>query len=412
MLVQFAHWSVSANPLSMKAAMNQQTNPNENANANSAHGLPSENNGSIQLGGTDVGVGHAIDIGDENLTFRQVFIDDLTPTGTQLALAAGFKSAVDVSVLQFMPSGDLEDVRPNETVDLRRGQVRFVIVESDRAYRFTIDEQRFDWPCRVVSGGVLRKLGQVQTDMAIYLERSDQPDIQVHDQDLIDLDASGVESFSSRKLVWKLNVQGVVIEVSAPTIVVRLALIEAGFNPDQGWHIFLKIVGEQKQAVELSSVIDLRKDGIEKLRLTPKDVNNGEASTAPSRTFALLDVDEAYLNRLGLRWETFVEAERRWLLVHDYPLPAGYTTTHTQLALEVPPTYPGAQIYGFYAYPPLALSSGRTIESTQLRGILLGLEYHGWSRNRGPAAPWDANSDNVVTQFSLVDAAIAKEVGE
>ena len=150
----------------------------------------------------------------------------------------------------------------------------------------------------------------------------------------------------------------------------------------------------------------------EKLRLTPKDVNNGEAPVAPCRTFALLDIDEAHLNRLGLLWETLVAAERRWLLLHDYPLPTGYTVAHTKVALEIPPTYPGAQIYGFYAYPPLALSSGRVIESTQLRGVLHSVEYHGWSRNRGPAAPWNSTTDNVVTQLALVDAALAKEVDE
>lgn len=362
----------------------------------------------------DVGAAicRTIDVADQTLTYRQVNIDDLTPTGAQLALVAGFKSVDGVSVLQVLATGDLEDVRPNETVDLRREDGRFIIVESDRAYRLTIDGQRFDWPCRIVSGGLLRKLGQVPTDKAIYFERQDQPDRQVDDQDLVDLDAVGVESFVSRKLAWKLNVQGVVLELFAPTIVVREALVEAGFNPDQGWHIFLKIVGQQKQSVELTTVVDLRTPGIEKLRLTPKDVNNGEASVVPCRTFALLDVDEAHLNRLGLKWETLVEAERRWLLLHDYPLPNGYTVSHSKVALEVPPTYPGAQIYGFYAYPPLALSSGRVIASTQLRGVLLGVEYHGWSRNRGPAAPWDANADNVVTQLALVDAALAKEVDE
>lgn len=370
--------------------------------------------GDDRIPAEDVGaaIRHTISVADQTLTYRQVSIDDLTPTGAQLAIAAGFKSVDGVSVLQVLATGDLEDVRPNETVDLRRETGRFVIVESDRAYRLTIDGQRFDWPCRIVSGGLLRKLGQVPTDKVIYFERQDQPDRQVDDQDLVDLDAVGVESFVSRELTWKLNVQGVVLELFAPIIVVREALVEAGFNPDQGWHIFLKIVGQQKQPVELTTVIDLRTPGIEKLRLTPKDVNNGEASVVPCRTFALLDVDEAHLNRLGLKWETLVEAERRWLLLHDYPLPDGYTVSHSKVALEVPPTYPGAQIYGFYAYPPLALSSGRVIASTQLRGVLLGVEYHGWSRNRGPAAPWDANADNVVTQLALVDAALAKEVDE
>lgn len=368
--------------------------------------------GRIPTDDIDAVILHTINVADQTLTYRQVSIDDLTPTGTQIAIAAGFKSVDGVSVLQVLATGDLEDVRPNETVDLRREGGRFVIVESDRAYRLTIDGQRFDWPCRIVSGGLLRKLGQVPTDKVIYFERQDQPDRQIDDHDLVDLDAAGVESFVTRKLVWKLNVQGVVLELFAPTIVAREALVEAGFNPDQGWHIFLKIVGQQKQPVELTTVIDLRTPGIEKLRLTPKDVNNGEAPVMPCRAFSLLDIDEAHLNRLGLKWETLVEAERRWLLLHDYPLPVGYTVSHSKIALEVPPTYPGAQIYGFYAYPPLALSSGRVIASTQLRGVLLGVEYHGWSRNRGPAAPWDATTDNVVTQLALVDAALTKEVDE
>jgi len=355
---------------------------------------------------------HTIHVADQTLTYRQVSIDDLTPTGTQLAIAAGFKSADGVSVLQVLATGDLEDVRPNETVELHREAGRFVIVESDRAYRLTIDGQRFDWPCRIVSEGLLRKLGQIPVDKVIYFERQDQPDRQVDDHDLLDLDATGVESFVSRKPAWKLNVQGVMLELFAPTIVVQEALVEAGFNPDQGWHIFLKVVGQQKQPVELTTVIDLRTPGIEKLRLTPKDVNNGEAPVVPRRTFALLDIDEAHLNRLSLKWETLVEGERRWLLLHDYPLPVGYTVSHSKIALEIPPTYPGAQIYGFYAYPPLALSSGKVIASTQLRGVLLGAEYHGWSRNRGPSAPWDANTDSVVTQLTLVDAALAKEIDE
>ncbi len=366
----------------------------------------------IPLEDGDSATRHTIEVADHTLTYRHVLIDDFTPSGAQLAIAAGFKSVNSVSVLHVLANGDLEDVRPAETVHLHREERRFIIVESDRAYRLTIDGQRFDWSCRIVSGGLLRKLGEVPSDKAIYFEQQDQPDRRVNDQDLVDLDGVGVESFISRKLVWKLNVQGVVLELTAPTIVVREALVQAGFNPDQGWQIFLKVAGQPKQPVELTTEIDLRTPGIEKLRLTPKDVNNGEAPLAPFRAFALLDVDEAHLNRLGLRWETITEANRRWLLLHDYPLPVGYTVAYTKLALEVPPTYPGAQIYGFYAYPPLALSSGRTIESTQLRGVLLGVEYHGWSRNRGQGAPWNPITDNVVTQLALVDAALAKEVGE
>ncbi len=354
---------------------------------------------------------HTIEVADQTLTFRSVSIEDLTPTGAQLAAAAGFKHTEQVAVLHILANGELEDIEPDETVDLRHGDGRFITVESDRIYWFTLNGERLDWRRRIISGGLLRKLGRVTDDQEIFLERRDEPDRLIGNHDLVDLDAPGVETFVTRKRFWKLNVQGVILDVPTPTIVVREALTLAGFNPDQGWYIFLRVHGEPKREVTLTDTIDLRTPGIEKLRLTPKEVNNGEARCAPRRDFDLLDADDAHLGRLGLRWETVEEANRRWLVIQDYPVPGGYTVAVTLLALEIPPTYPGAQIYGFYAYPPLALSSGRVIASTQLRGSISGREFHGWSRNRG-STPWNPALDRVATQLALVDAALAKEVGE
>ncbi|TAL35810.1 MAG: hypothetical protein EPN98_05940 [Phenylobacterium sp.] len=354
---------------------------------------------------------HNIEVADETLTFRSLTISDLTPTGAQIASVAGVKPNQEATVLQFLPNGELEDIRPDEVADLRQSDGRFVVVASDRIYRLLIDGERFDWPCRVISGAVIRKLGRIAPDLAVFLERTDEPDRQIEPYELVDLDAPGVESFAGRKPTWKLNVQGVVLDVPVPTIVVRDALVQAGFNPDQGWHIFLKVAGQPKRAVELGDTVDLRTPGIEKLRLTPKEVNNGEIPPAPRREFDLLEADDRHLAALALRWETLIQGERRWLLVHDYPVPAGYTVKRILLSLEVPPTYPGAQIYGFYAFPPLALAAGGQIPSTQMRGVIDGQEFHGWSRNRG-LTPWNASLDNVATQLALVDAALAKEVGE
>ena len=82
---------------------------------------------------------------------------------------------------------------------------------------------------------------------------------------------------------WKLNVQGVIIESPQPEIVVRQAIKQAGFNPDTPWIIVLKVAGEPKREVDLSFVIDLRHKGIEKLRLTPRQINNGEMCGAAPR---------------------------------------------------------------------------------------------------------------------------------
>lgn len=354
---------------------------------------------------------HFFQYSGADLQFRRGEVGDKTPTGAQLAAAAGFKPAQQVTVLHFLPDGELEDIRPTETVKLDTDDERFVIVESDRSFRFTVDGERFDWPVRLISGGTVRKLGNVPNDKELLLDRDGEPDKVIGRHELVDLGNVGVETFKSRKQKWELNVQGVPVISDAPSIVVRDALVEAGFDPALGWQIFLKVHGQPKEPVQLSDTVDLRRPGIEKLRLTPKEVGNGEAS-AVTRAFALLDADEDYLDKLGLHWETTIEEDgRRWLLIHNYPVPAGYTVERTLLALEVPPTYPQAALYGFYVFPPLALKTGREIQRTQMRGKLRGQEFHGWSRHRGAVA-WNPAKDNVVTQLALADEAMSKEAGQ
>jgi hypothetical protein len=351
-------------------------------------------------------------VADQSLGFRQVHVDDHTPTGAQLATSAGFSSNDNASVLHFLFGGELEDIRPDETVDLSRGTRRFIIMPTDRTFRFTLDGTRFDWPAQIITGAVVRKLGRVPNDKALYLQRTKAPDRLIGPEDLVDLGASGVEMFVTRTHVWKLDVQGVTLEFTMPTIRVREAISEAGFNPDQGWHIFLKIAGQPKKAVSLTDEIDLRTPGIEKIRLTPKEVNNGEALPALRRVFALLEVDERHLDSLGCVWETVEEGGRRWLLIHGYPVPDGYTAKSTLLALEIPPTYPGAQIDMLYVSPALVLRSARPILNADVDTIILGITFKRWSRHRGETSKWNPAVDNVVTHLALVESAIAKEVEE
>jgi hypothetical protein len=356
--------------------------------------------------------GFHIDVANETLNYRSVFIDDATPTGKQLSLAAGYRHNQECVVLQVLHSGELEDIRPDEVVQFEKNNNRFVIVESDRTYRFTIDGARFEWPCRIVSGGLIRKLGNIADNHAVYFERQDESDLLIDKHALVDLDAPGTEAFYSKKLIWKLNVQGEIIEVDTPTIVVRHALELAGFDPGKNWQIFLRVQNKPKKEVDLQTVIDLTQPGIEKLRLVPREVNNGEASHIYRREFSLLAVDEIFLQKSGLKWETLVEQDRRWLMIFDYPIPSGYNVEKTTLLLEIPLQYPAAQIDMFYTYPPLSLQSGRVIECTQVRANVYGIEYHGWSRHRGGNSPWDPSTDNVITHLALVESSIAKEVDQ
>lgn len=206
--------------------------------------------------------------------------------------------------------------------------------------------------------------------------------------------------------LWKLNVQGVVIESAQPQVVVRDAIKQAGFNPDTPWIIVLKVAGEPKKEVDPSFVIDLRHKGIEKLRLTPKHINNGETASARRVEFALLPQDEAHLDLLGLRWETLVDGGRRWLIMRNYPIPAGYSSPVADIAVEVPVSYPGAQLDMFYCSPPLARQSGAEIPQTQHQETITGRAFQRWSRHR----QWDSARDTLTTHLALIDESLRREV--
>lgn len=109
-----------------------------------------------------------IEVADESLTYRQVTVEDNTPTGAQISAASGFKPDQLPVVLMLLSDGSLEDIRPDEVVDLGSQVRRFIIVESDRTYLFTIDGTRMEWPCRLITGYVVRKLGNVDDNKNCY----------------------------------------------------------------------------------------------------------------------------------------------------------------------------------------------------------------------------------------------------
>ena len=211
-----------------------------------------------------------------------------------------------------------------------------------------------------------------------------------------------------REPPWKLNVQGVMIESRSPKIVVRDAIKLAGFDPDASWIIVLKITGEPKKQVDLNTVIDLTHKGIEKLRLTPRQINNGEAGAPGRADFALLDKDVVHLNRLGLRWEAVLDGVRRWLIIRELPLPSGYNQSFVDVAIEVPSSYPAAQLDMFYCFPHLQLAGGGSIPQTQCNETIQGLSYQRWSRHRD----WDSARDSVATHLALVEESLRREVND
>lgn len=359
----------------------------------------------------DRGKNITVEIAGLDLNFHAFQLVNNTPNGDKIAKVAGFSADQSPCVMHWRDDGDLEVLRGQEEADLGKG-TKFIVAESDGTNRIAIEGEEFDWPADEVSGVVVRKLGRIHSDRSIYLERTGEPDRLVEDSDMIKIKKDGVEQFQSRKpKVWELNVQGKKIISATPVISVVDALTRAGFDPN-AWIIVLKVAGQPKRQLSVGDEIDLLAPGIEKIRLTAKDVSNGEAHTAPFRDFALLEVDEYYLDGLSLRWETRNSDGLRWLIIHGFQVPAGYTAATATVALMVPPTYPQSQIDMFYVYPPLQRATGADIPATEAIQSIEGLPFQRWSRHRGNVVPWNPQRDNVVTHLALVESSLIAEVGE
>ena len=229
---------------------------------------------------------------------------------------------------------------------------------------------------------------------------------------MVALNDSGLERIYTRRRKWKLKVQDVVLTILTPTIIVKDALVQAGIDPTTGWTAAIKYKDAPREAITLDGVIDLTRKGIEKLWLRPDHIRNGEANQSFLRAFPLREEDEDYLSKSDLKIETIVEGGRRWAILRQVPLPQGYTVGTADIAIEVPPTYPAAQLDMFYCHPHLARKTGGAIPQTQTSQSIEGKSYQRWSRHREGATAWNPASDSIITHIAIITDAIAKEVGQ
>jgi hypothetical protein len=149
-----------------------------------------------------------VKVAGTDLKFRDLNIDDRKPNGHQLVAAAGYHPVENYGILQWLPSGDLEPLRLNETVDLRPdGAERFIIAQTDRAFFFELEGERQEWLVAFINGITLKRLaGKGHEDFVVVLERENVPDEEVEDDEMVDLSGSGVEKFHLRRLEKQVEI--------------------------------------------------------------------------------------------------------------------------------------------------------------------------------------------------------------
>ena len=141
----------------------------------------------------------------------------------------------------------------------------------------------------------------------------------------------------------------------------------------------------------------------------PKDQTEGRSPAR--RMFALPEEDTELLNAGGYDWET-VESAGRWLLIHDFPLPLGFTLPSSSAAVHIPSGYPSGALDMVYFHPTIVRVDGRVIPGTQAFVSIDGKQWQRWSRHYTADNPWRPADYNVVTHFNLagtwVEAAVSK----
>ncbi|MEO1985125.1 MAG: multiubiquitin domain-containing protein [Martelella sp.] len=352
-----------------------------------------------------------IRIGDQNLEFRDFGTNDPLITFDQVLGYVNATPRDEYDVYIFGSDGELKRMDPEKSQDLRQpGAEHFLVFRTDRAYRMKIDDDRIDWGVRWISGKALRTISGIPPEAELYLERKDEADRKIEDCDMLDLDKHSVERFYSRKPHWKLKIRQNVYTFDRAIVSVREALTEAGFDLQKGWDMVL-ITASGRQNKTIDDTLDLSEPGIEKLRVKPKAVNNGEARPSSVRAFDLLEKDVRFLDNLNIRWETIEDAGKRWLIIRGYEVPPGFDVQRIDLALMIPKNYPATQIDMFYCNPPAKRADGRPCDKTQKNEVIEGHSYQRWSRHRDGVSAWNPDIDCIETHLELVEECFGREVG-
>lgn len=136
-------------------------------------------------------------IGDGDLRFEPQRLDDPVPTGRQILQAAGAQPVEEHLVFQVLRGGELEELRLDETTDLRAMSVeRFLVFRGAESYRLELDGLVREWGAGAITGRVLKRLaGVTQSGYGVWLEVRGQEDRPVADDELVRLDEKGLERF-------------------------------------------------------------------------------------------------------------------------------------------------------------------------------------------------------------------------
>ncbi|MGN6683567.1 MAG: multiubiquitin domain-containing protein [Devosia sp.] len=158
--------------------------------------------------------------------------------GREILSNAGYLPADDHVLIQILEHGS-KSIGLDEKVDFKdEGVEQFRAFLGDRIFVFTVDGRGYEWGAAAISETELRGYTDIKSDQVFALERADEPDKLIKDDEDIDLNRPGSEHL---KIVHRP-----IVEVTVNTKTVRLTF---------GWH-----TGAQIKAAAIVQHVDIRQD--------------------------------------------------------------------------------------------------------------------------------------------------------
>lgn len=209
---------------------------------------------------------------------------------------------------------------------------------------------------------------------------------------------------------YKFRVDKTEVTVTQEEITGTEILTLAGKTPPQNFILQQKIKG-QIVRIGLDDMVDLTEPGVERFMTIPNEVTEGEAPIA-RRQFELLAEDLEFLESQGVQWETVLEAnDVRRVVIHGFPVPAGYNVEKVSVFVYLPPNYPDVQIDMAYFLPKLGRNDGKLIGALSDTAAD-GHTWQRWSRHRKTSNQWRIGEDNLRTHMVLVSSWLEQELAK
>ena len=280
-----------------------------------------------------------IEVGNSRLVFQPVTLEDPVPTGQQIIKAAGFRPVEEFLAFTVTPDRCLTELGLEKTVDiLKNVETRFLIFRNDRSWRVLIDGRRIPWGESAIAGRVLKWLASVNPEThGVWLERRDEPDKLIGDDEMVSLGDSGVERFRTDPLQCLL-IEDKTHYWPKDTITTEEIATLGGWDLSKG---VIEVDADQNERT-------LKPEEVVKLR---PGISFGKRLRFKRGLLAMntrIESELALLRQHFDHVEYVLENNMHWFKVQSLKMPDGWSPARIPVVFSVTEGYPGAEPYGFF----------------------------------------------------------------